>query len=76
MTFRNQLFAAAAACTLVVSAIPSNVAAQQTTKDGVRLENAVNRPERPTGRLGLRTRATAARTSRRDSASATGVLSM
>ena len=45
MAFCNQLFAAA--CTLVVSAIPSNVAAQQTTKDGIRSENAVNRPERP-----------------------------
>src|SRR5258705_8588214 len=47
MAFCNQLFAAAAACTLVVSTIPSNVAAQQTTTDGVRLENAVNTPERP-----------------------------
>ena len=46
MTFCNRLFAAAA-CTLVVSAIPTNVAAQQTTKDGVRLEHAVNTPERP-----------------------------
>src|SRR5437879_2044973 len=45
MAFRNQLFAAA--CTLAVFAIPSDVAAQQTTKDGVRLENAVNKPERP-----------------------------
>jgi DNA-binding beta-propeller fold protein YncE len=43
----QQLFAAAAACTLALSAFPSNLAAQQTTKDGVRLENAVNRPERP-----------------------------
>ncbi len=42
MAFRNQLFAAAAVCTLVVS-----VSAQQTTKDGIRAENAVNRPERP-----------------------------
>src|SRR5260370_18649714 len=41
----NQLFAAA--CTLAVSAIPFNAAAQQTTKDGIRLENAVNKPERP-----------------------------
>src|SRR3989442_2000934 len=47
MTFRNQLFATAAACTLVVSAIPTNVAAQQTTPDGVRLENAINKPDRP-----------------------------
>ena len=47
MKFCNQLFSATAVCTLLVSAIPSNVAAQQTTPDGVRLENAVNRPERP-----------------------------
>src|SRR6266699_922929 len=46
MTFGNQLLSAAAACALVVFAIP-NVDAQQTTKDGIRLENAVNRPERP-----------------------------
>ena len=31
----------------MVSAIPPNVAAQQTTVDGVRLEHAVNTPERP-----------------------------
>jgi DNA-binding beta-propeller fold protein YncE len=42
MTFRNQLFSVAAVCTLAVS-----VSAQQTTKDGIRAENAVNRPERP-----------------------------
>ena len=47
MSFRNQFFATAAACTLAVSAIPSNVAAQQTTPDGIRLDNAVNRPDRP-----------------------------
>ena len=40
MAFVNKLIAAAAACTLAISA-------QQTTKDGVRLENAVNTPERP-----------------------------
>ena len=42
MTFRNQLFSAAAVCTLAFS-----VSAQQTTKDGIRAENAINRPERP-----------------------------
>src|SRR5450631_467069 len=47
MLFRNQIFAAAAAGTLVILAIPSTVAAQQTTKDGIRVENAVNTPERP-----------------------------
>ena len=47
MTFCNRLFAIVATCTLVVSAIPANVAAQQTTPDGVLLKNAVNRPERP-----------------------------
>ena len=47
MTFHNQFFTAAAACALVVSAIPSNGAAQQTTPDGIKLDNAVNRPERP-----------------------------
>src|SRR5436305_14323494 len=45
--FNKQFFAAASACTLVISAIPSIAVAQQTTKDGVRSENAVNRPERP-----------------------------
>src|SRR5260370_34303171 len=47
MLFRNQVVAAAAACALVTLAIPFNLAAQQTTPDGIRLENAVNRPERP-----------------------------
>jgi hypothetical protein len=42
MTFRNQLFSAAAVCALAIPAI-----AQQTTPDGIRAENAVNRPERP-----------------------------
>ena len=45
MSFRKQVFAAAYAVTLC--GVPFNLAAQQTTKDGVRLENAVNRPERP-----------------------------
>src|SRR5437868_7596316 len=52
MAFCKQLFAASAACTLAVSMFPSDVAAQQTTKDGIRLENAVNRPERPYRRAG------------------------
>ena len=47
MKFCNQLLAAAATCTLVLFASPSEVAAQQTTPDGVLLENAVNTPERP-----------------------------
>src|SRR3954453_13259131 len=47
MTFTNQFVAAAAACTLAIATIPLNLAAQQTTKDGVLLENAVNKPERP-----------------------------
>src|SRR5579863_8080048 len=47
MALYNQLFAAVAACTFVVCAVPPNAAAQQTTKDGIRLDNAVNRPERP-----------------------------
>ena len=42
MAFRHQLFSAAAVFALAVSA-----SAQQTTKDGIRAENAVNRPERP-----------------------------
>jgi hypothetical protein len=42
MAFRTQLFSAAAVFTLAAS-----VSAQQTTKDGIRAENAVNRPERP-----------------------------
>jgi len=43
MTFCKQPFAAIAASTLLISAVPSHLAAQQTTKDGVRLENAVNK---------------------------------
>jgi len=42
MAFRNQLFLATAVCALAIPVI-----AQQTTKDGIRAENAVNRPERP-----------------------------
>src|SRR5579864_4707703 len=45
MSFRNQVFATACVVTLI--SVPFNLAAQQTTSDGVRLENAVNRPERP-----------------------------
>jgi len=47
MTFCNRLLTVTAACTLAASVIPFQVAAQQTTKDGVLVENAVNRPERP-----------------------------
>ena len=47
MAIKKQFFAAPAACVLVLSAMPSMVIAQQTTADGIRLENAVNRPERP-----------------------------
>src|ERR1700686_3220263 len=43
--FRNQVFAAA--CAVTFFGVTFNLAAQQTTSDGVRLENAVNRPERP-----------------------------
>src|SRR5436190_18331033 len=46
MALRNEYLAAAAAI-VMCPAIWSVVSAQQTTKDGVRLENAVNRPERP-----------------------------
>ena len=42
MTFRNQLFSAAAVCALTIPGM-----GQQTTPDGIRAENAVNRPERP-----------------------------
>src|SRR3954470_14405182 len=42
MTFRNQVFSAASVCALALT-----VSAQQTTKDGIRAENASNRPERP-----------------------------
>ena len=47
MVFRNHLFSAAAVCTLAALAIAPYAAAQQTTADGIRSENAVNRPERP-----------------------------
>ncbi|MCC6390224.1 MAG: hypothetical protein IT167_06455 [Bryobacterales bacterium] len=43
----SQLFAAPAACALLFCATAPYAAAQETTKDGVRLENAINRPERP-----------------------------
>jgi DNA-binding beta-propeller fold protein YncE len=42
MTFRNQVFSVASVCGLALT-----VSAQQTTKDGIRAENAINRPERP-----------------------------
>src|ERR1700720_2961517 len=45
MSFRNQVFAVG--CAVTFFGVPLNLAAQQTTPDGVRLENAVNRPERP-----------------------------
>src|SRR5580700_2508185 len=47
MAFRTRLFLAAGVCTLAISAIAPNASAQQTTADGIRAENAVNRPERP-----------------------------
>ena len=47
MAFCRQFCTAAAACVVATSAIVSNLVAQQTTPDGIRLENAVNRPERP-----------------------------
>src|SRR5437867_5908762 len=47
MTFCNRLLMATAACTLAVAVVPFDVAAQQTTKDGILVENAANRPERP-----------------------------
>src|SRR5215831_6679944 len=47
MAFYNQVSAAAGMCALLVCAMPAALNAQQTTSDGVRLENAVNRPDRP-----------------------------
>lgn len=47
MSFRNKLFSTAAAYALAVCAVPTPVSAQETTKDGVRRENAINTPERP-----------------------------
>src|SRR4051794_39514042 len=47
MSVWNQRRAVVTACTLVFSALPFAAVAQQTTKDGVLLENAVNKPERP-----------------------------
>src|SRR5215471_20912351 len=47
MAFYNQPFAGAGMCALLVCAIPFQAAAQQTTPDGIRLENAKNRPDRP-----------------------------
>ncbi len=47
MTLRKQLFVALAGYCIASCGLPSNLVAQQTTKDGVRIENAVNKPERP-----------------------------
>jgi DNA-binding beta-propeller fold protein YncE len=47
MPFYHRVFAAVAACAVVIAWTPSNLGAQQTTKDGVRLENTKNTPERP-----------------------------
>jgi DNA-binding beta-propeller fold protein YncE len=47
MALCRQLFTTAAACALVTSVLPSGAVAQQTTKDGILIENAVNRPDRP-----------------------------
>ena len=47
MMFLNRLFATAGTCALLTCAMPLASIAQQTTPDGIRLENAVNRPERP-----------------------------
>ncbi|MEO8050458.1 MAG: hypothetical protein ABI833_08605 [Acidobacteriota bacterium] len=52
MAFRNRFFAVAAASALAVTMMAPGAAAQQTatpqtTSDGIRTENAVNRPERP-----------------------------
>src|SRR6202166_2614946 len=45
MSFRNQVFAVG--CAVTFFGVPFNLAAQQTTSDAVRLDNAVNRPDRP-----------------------------
>src|ERR1700758_4105042 len=47
MAFRYQILTVTAACTLVISSLAGIAAAQQTTRDGILIENAVNRPERP-----------------------------
>src|SRR4051794_970383 len=47
MELCNQHFAAVAVCAVLLSAMPADVAAQQTTSDGVLIENAVNKPDRP-----------------------------
>src|SRR5436190_21354725 len=47
MASKHPFFTMTGACALVVSAIPSIGGAQQSTVDGVRVENGVNRPERP-----------------------------
>ena len=47
MQFCYRPFAAAAVCTLAVSIVPFHLSAQKTTPDGILIENAVNRPDRP-----------------------------
>jgi len=47
MALCNRFFSAAGACAVLVCAMPLSINAQQTTPDGVRLDNAVNRADRP-----------------------------
>jgi DNA-binding beta-propeller fold protein YncE len=47
MSFGYRVFAGAAVGVLTAFIVPSHVAAQKTTSDGILIENAVNRPDRP-----------------------------
>ena len=55
---RVRFFAAAGMCAVFTCAIPLDSIAQETTLDGIRLENTASRPDRPYRRPALRTRAT------------------
>jgi hypothetical protein len=47
MAIRYPILTATAASLLVISSLPRHAAAQKTTPDGILIENAVNRPDRP-----------------------------
>src|SRR5579872_2159955 len=47
MAYCNRLLTASAPCAFALFITSFNLPAQQTTKDGIRIENAINKPDRP-----------------------------
>jgi DNA-binding beta-propeller fold protein YncE len=47
MALRSAILAGTAVCILGILSMPHTAVAQQTTSDGILIENAVNRPDRP-----------------------------